>query len=394
MGIRFRKSIKLAPGIRMNFSGSGASWTFGPRGASIGIGKRGAYLNSGIPGTGLYSRQRLDSGGATAREPAVSTGSIAITVSISDDGALTFKDSLGNPIPEHQIDAVKKQHGDKIKGLIQTKCDEVNDQVQALGRLHEDTSPPYAHQFEPPRFSEPMPVPPIPRVPGFFCKFFKSCVTKVEDANRRAAAQFQAGADEWTQKKGAFEMKVEADRDFINRVNAGDLAAVEQYFEAVLQDIAWPQETLVAFDVRPDKTVAVDVDLPEIGTMPTKTASVPQRGYRLSVKEMSPTQVQKLYMRHVHGIGFRIAGEAFAASPVIERVIVSAYSQRPNKATGRVGDEYLYSARIDRRDWKRIDFSNLAELDVVEALNQFELRRDMTKTGVFKPIEPLEGAAT
>jgi hypothetical protein len=394
MAIRFRKSIKLAPGIRMNFSGSGASWTVGPRGASIGIGKRGAYLNSGIPGTGLYARQRLDSGGTTSREPPGSTGTIAITVSISDDGALTFKDSQGNLIPEHQIDAVKKQQGDKIKGLIQTKCDEVNDRVQSLGRLHEDTSPPYAHQFETPRFSEPKPVPPIPKVPGFFCKLFKSCVAKVEDANRLAAERFQAGLDEWTQKKAAFEQQVEADRDFINRVNAGDLAAVEQYFEAVLQDITWPQETLVAFDVRQDKTIAIDVDLPEIEAMPNKTASVPQRGYKLSIKEMGPTQIQKLYMRHVHGIGFRLAGEAFAASPVIEQVVLSAYSQRPNKATGQIGDEYLYSVRISRQDWKEINFANLEQLDVVEAFSRFELRRDMTKTGIFKPIDPFDGGPT
>ena len=41
MSLRFRKSIKLAPGVRFNLSGSGASWTLGPNGASIGIGLMG-----------------------------------------------------------------------------------------------------------------------------------------------------------------------------------------------------------------------------------------------------------------------------------------------------------------------------------------------------------------
>lgn len=62
MAIRFRKSIKLAPGIRMNLSGSGVSWNLGPRGMSIGIGKRGTYLNAGLPGTCLSMRQALHSG--------------------------------------------------------------------------------------------------------------------------------------------------------------------------------------------------------------------------------------------------------------------------------------------------------------------------------------------
>jgi len=125
--------------------------------------------------------------------------------------------------------------------------------------------------------------------------------------------------------------------------------------------------------------------------MPNKTATVPQRGFKLSVKEMGATQVQKLYMRHVHAVGFRIAGEAFSASPKIEEVILSAYSQRPDKTTGKMEDQYLYSVGIPRAKWIAIDFGNLGQVDVVDAFTRFELRRDMTKTGVFKPIEPFEG---
>ena len=59
MAIRFRKSFKLAPGVRMNLSGSGLSATFGPRGASVSVGKRGVHGNVGLPGTGLSMRQKL-----------------------------------------------------------------------------------------------------------------------------------------------------------------------------------------------------------------------------------------------------------------------------------------------------------------------------------------------
>lgn len=47
----------------------------------------------------------------------------------------------------------------------------------------------------------------------------------------------------------------------------------------------------------------------------------------------------------------------------------------------------LYSANVDGIDWKRIDFELLAMVDVVESLAQCDMRRQMTKTGVFKPIE-------
>jgi len=59
MGLRFRKSIKIAPGVRLNLSKSGVSTTVGARGASVNIGKSGTYLNAGIPGTGLYMREKI-----------------------------------------------------------------------------------------------------------------------------------------------------------------------------------------------------------------------------------------------------------------------------------------------------------------------------------------------
>lgn len=60
--MRFRRRQKILPGVYLNFSGSGVSTTIGGRGASVNIGRNGTYLNTSIPGTGLYDRQRLDSG--------------------------------------------------------------------------------------------------------------------------------------------------------------------------------------------------------------------------------------------------------------------------------------------------------------------------------------------
>jgi hypothetical protein len=57
MGFRFRKSIKIAPGIRLNISKRGQSLSIGGRGGTTNISKRGIRQAFGIPGTGLsYSR--------------------------------------------------------------------------------------------------------------------------------------------------------------------------------------------------------------------------------------------------------------------------------------------------------------------------------------------------
>ena len=65
MGFRFRKSIKLLPGIKLNFSKSGVSTTLGKAGASINISGRGTRGTVGIPGTGVSYTENLSSTAAS-----------------------------------------------------------------------------------------------------------------------------------------------------------------------------------------------------------------------------------------------------------------------------------------------------------------------------------------
>ena len=53
MGFRFRKSIKIAPGLRLNLSKSGISTSIGGPGATINLGSQGIRKTVGIPGSGL-----------------------------------------------------------------------------------------------------------------------------------------------------------------------------------------------------------------------------------------------------------------------------------------------------------------------------------------------------
>lgn len=53
MGLRFRKSVKILPGVKLNFSKSGTSVTVGKRGMSTNFSSRGTRTTIGIPGTGV-----------------------------------------------------------------------------------------------------------------------------------------------------------------------------------------------------------------------------------------------------------------------------------------------------------------------------------------------------
>ena len=101
---------------------------------------------------------------------------------------------------------------------------------------------------------------------------------------------------EWLVAKDRFERTEAQKQALVERSQAGDVEAMEQFFSDVLNDVVWPRETLVSFEVHAGGNHLVfDVDLPEVEDMPNKTASFPQRGLKLSVKEMGPTAVQKLY---------------------------------------------------------------------------------------------------
>jgi hypothetical protein len=54
MGFRFQRRVTLIPGLRVNFSKTGASFSIGHRGFWYAVGPRGRRATIGIPGTGLY----------------------------------------------------------------------------------------------------------------------------------------------------------------------------------------------------------------------------------------------------------------------------------------------------------------------------------------------------
>lgn len=73
MAWRFRRSVKIAPGIRWNFGKRSTSLSFGPRGFKLTAGTAGVRHTIGIPGTGLSYTQMLRSGGRAGASRNVAT---------------------------------------------------------------------------------------------------------------------------------------------------------------------------------------------------------------------------------------------------------------------------------------------------------------------------------
>lgn len=79
MSLRFRKSVQIIPGLRLNFNKNSTSLSFGVPGARMSVNTKGdVYRSFGLPGTGLYDVQKI-SGKSRARARAANSEPVEIT---------------------------------------------------------------------------------------------------------------------------------------------------------------------------------------------------------------------------------------------------------------------------------------------------------------------------
>jgi len=85
MAIRFRKSIKLMPGVRVSLSKSGVSGSLGTNGARVSVNSKGQVRGTaGISGTGLSSTTMLN-GKSKSKSTKTTTNEVVPIVTSKDD---------------------------------------------------------------------------------------------------------------------------------------------------------------------------------------------------------------------------------------------------------------------------------------------------------------------
>jgi hypothetical protein len=436
MAFRFRRSMKIAPGVRLNIGKKGGSFTVGGRGASVNFGRKGVHSNMGIPGTGLSYRSKIAGTSSISKlkespktAPSAGPGKVEMNIALSlkEDGSVTFKDAEGNFLPEEYVSLTKRQNKDFITHWLEENRDEFNSDINSLINIHLETPPPDTEiKFTPAIFPNEEPTPPskdfvIPqpiepnlKEYNFFAKRIEIIRNLVDKKNSNLLKEYKNKLVQWESEKTSFEAILlvkqkqyleelqqynvaktnfnenqEIRKVFIEEERLNNPSAMSIFLEESLQTFEWPRETLISFDIISGGTeVRIDVDLPEIEDMPEQLARVNKRELRLTYKDISETQKRKNYFIHVHSIGFRIIGEVFVSLPSVQSVVLSGYSQRTNQKTGQIVDEYLYSVQVIREKWETINFQNLGAVDIVSCFEEFNLRRKATKTGVITPIDP------
>lgn len=394
MSLRFQRRIKIAPGVRLNMSLGGLSVTTGIKGASLTFSKRGVHANLGLPGSGLHYRTRLSGlpGLSTSQRRALSDDA-GVQLDLDETGRLLLLDEVGDALSESRARKVRKDQRALVDGWLVARRDALNaDRERALA-LHLDTPSPDA-PIQTVQLPAVVPAaPPTPYKPSTWEALMAGSVQWMKDRiDYRRRESDQALAD-WEAARVAYaeaERRAARVQAIAAARTAADPDALADKLGALLAGIPWPRETEVALAFK-GSVLLLDVDLPEIEDMPHQEARLSKRPIGVRLEDRSDRAQRVDYMRHVHAVGFRLIGEAFLANLHITHVVLSAATQRADPATGQETDTYLYSVRVPRESWAAIDFGNLDAVDPAAALARFEIRREMSKTGIFKPIEPFDG---
>jgi hypothetical protein len=141
MAWRFRKRIKLIPGIYLNFSKRGISTMIGPRGLSLNVDHGGKYLNVDMTGSGLAVKNSL-SGKNDHRQLNTEeiAGKLKYLLEQTYEGTEQFKSEVTSQLTSSGLKNLKEtiiaahtQYAD-ISGSLKTLVDQKNAKNKQLQR--------------------------------------------------------------------------------------------------------------------------------------------------------------------------------------------------------------------------------------------------------------------
>lgn len=425
--MRYRKSVKISKGVRVNFSKSGISTTVGGRGMSVNTGKNGTYLNTGIPGTGLYDRQKIGGDNAAYKNSSGSSYTISevINLKLDDNGVITFYDASNNIIDDPvKIRKIKSTPAFKAERerMMKVRFDEVSAENEKFVNIYQlapnvcseknylDISKTITlRKYKKEVFAEVMPTKiQIEEIlKGEAENNIKTwkfwTVKKQREAyvSERLDLRFDEAKKKWQQEKESFEKKQEqieearnkaylseynAAKDRIDRIIEGNSEYIEKEIENWLTTVTLPVEFNMQFEYY-NNALYIDLDLPEIEDLPQEKAVVLTSG---TTKKKSKTQkeLKEDYINCVFGLAIFFSANLFNVSPQVKEVVISGYTQRSTTKVTEAKDEYIYSIRFIRElfEKKRIEDIKLP----LDFCMEFENRCNITSTLLLKKIEPFE----
>jgi hypothetical protein len=364
MGLRFRKSFKIAPGIRMSVGKSGVGMSFGGNGLRYSVhtsGRKAATV--GIPGTGIsYS---TSSRSRAYKTPAYQRKSQLAKIQ-REQQKLQEQEyaKLQVELYENRIEQIRSIHHE---------CDDIIDwqEVFLRGEPFKQTEM-GPNEQEASRQLENF-------KPGLWDKIFKrverkrqTLIDQVYVAKQKDQAVWSGWHDMHLVAKRILEKDIDTYFIVIDEFRPlDDLTEFGSSFEFGTDD---GNEIHVSFDIDSTKVI------PETALSLTKT-------WKLSEKALSKTTYFELLQDYVCSCALRIARDMFALLPV-QDVYVHVFENRLNSSTGHEEKVAILSVKYDLLTVNRL---NLDQLDPSDSLTNFLHAMSFKKTKGFEEVRLIGG---
>ncbi len=338
MGLCFRKSITIAPGVKLNLSKSGPSVSFGKNGLRETISATGKSTTSiGIPGTGVYYKKQLSLKNLFGKKDKDKAEK-------ADKGGKTSKTAAAKADVSAKEQEAQAKAGERAALTEENKAKvaEYEAYVAAIKSVHKATD-------------------------GYI---------DWEALNKGSIpGNLVPGSEEYKQWEDL--------KRFSDRVIAGD---VDSYFEIIAE--VKPYDDLLdygsSFEVGTDRrdVLEVEFNVKSEEVVPKTELSLKANG-DISEKEMSKTNYYSLVQDYICSTMIRVARDSFALLPV-DKVYVHAVDTILNTATGHDTEITIVSAKFERNQLLSL---NMEMIDPSDAVGGFECNMKFAKTTGFKAVE-------
>lgn len=370
MALKFRKSIKIAPGVRVNLGSKSAGISFGTKGLRYSINSRtGGRATVGIPGTGISYTSRS---GRSYKSGAYSKRADIISRQQQRE-KLRRQKELDKELELENAKLEVEEFENKLELVksIHKECDEYMDWVQLQEimppfKLGEAGPKELAAREKLDRFK-----------PNFFHKLFRLVDKKRGELEQRVSN----GQIEDKEDYAAWQNLTDTAQSILN----GDLDAYLKVIEEMspLDDLSEFGSGFEFFVEHPDY-IEVEFDVKSESAVPKEIKTLTKTG-KLSVKAMPKSQYFDILQDYVCSCILRIARDMFALLP-IRHILIHAMDNQLNTETGYEENITVISVKIDRPTLESLNFESI---DCSDAMKNFKHNMKFFKTSGFKPVDKL-----
>lgn len=371
MGLRFRKSIKICKGVRMNLSGSGIGLSVGGKGFRYSVNSRGRRTTTvGIPGTGIsYS---TSSGGAKRR--GTSNRSY-------NSSAYQRKQEI-----QRQKALLEQQKQNELQ-LNRLKVEKFENYLDVIRSVHKECEPEISWNSiynQPPPFELGNIGPKELNATNLYNSFTPTLLEKIfkKKGEKRKKKLYDDISISHNKDEEDYQNWI-SEHEFAELIINGNIDA---YLEAINEVNPFEDFSDYGsdFEFGTDNASYIEIEfkVKSKEVVPNNNLSLTKTG-KLSEKAMSKTMYYDITQDYVCSCAIRLAREMFSLLPV-KSVLVHAVDEILDTSTGYETDATILSVLFNRDGFENINFDRI---DASDFVSTFEMKMKFAKTAGFKPVD-------